>query len=121
MLASSITERIAYLFHLRGILHFVMTVVAVQEPHRLTNVGVELLRIRPHQISRLGYPTLLVWPQGLSNHKSTPCRSRSAAISQYFSSISIPIPRLPRSLQARRVVPLPMKGSRTVCAPVHSI
>src|SRR6056300_361333 len=51
MLASSITERIAYLFHLRVILHFVMTVVAVQEPHRLTNVGVELLRIRPCQIS----------------------------------------------------------------------
>ena len=37
-----------------------------------------------------------------------------AAISQYFSSISIPMAFRPRSLAARRVVPEPMKGSRIV-------
>ena len=37
-----------------------------------------------------------------------------AAISQYFSSISIPIALRPKSLAARKVVPLPMKGSRMV-------
>ena len=45
---------------------------------------------------------------------STSCCSRRAAISQYRSSISIPIARRPKSFAARNVVPLPMKGSRMV-------
>src|SRR6185437_9011817 len=49
------------------------------------------------------------------NHSGrTFCASLFAAISQYFSSISIPMARRPKSFAALRVVPLPMKGSRTV-------
>src|SRR3990172_4952857 len=44
---------------------------------------------------------------------STSCRSRFAAISQYRSSISMPMARRPRSLAARSVVPEPAKGSST--------
>lgn len=47
-----------------------------------------------------------------SSRGSTSCDSRVAAISQYFSSISMPIARRPKSLAARSVEPLPMNGSR---------
>ena len=43
----------------------------------------------------------------------TSCRSRSAAISQYLSSTSIPTHFRPLSFAARRVDPEPMKGSRS--------
>ncbi|KKN31841.1 hypothetical protein LCGC14_0819650 [marine sediment metagenome] len=44
-----------------------------------------------------------------------------AAISQYFSSISMPMALRPRSLAALSVVPEPMKGSRMVSpAPVKA-
>src|ERR1035441_10272481 len=40
------------------------------------------------------------------------CLSRSTAMAQYFSSISIPMARRPSCFAATSVVPLPMKGSR---------
>src|SRR5690606_30685254 len=43
----------------------------------------------------------------------TPCASRCAAISQYRSSISMPMARSPNSFAATSVEPLPMYGSRT--------
>ena len=46
-------------------------------------------------------------------NSSTSWLSRLAAISQYFSSISMPMALRPKSLAARSVVPLPMKGSTT--------
>ena len=42
----------------------------------------------------------------------TDCPRRFAAISQYFSSSSIPMARRPRFLAASKVVPEPMNGSR---------
>ena len=45
----------------------------------------------------------------------TPCSIRFAARSQYRSSISTPTALHPASLAARRVLPLPMNGSRTIC------
>src|SRR3990167_586861 len=51
---------------------------------------------------------------------NTSCSNRLAAISQYFSSISMPIALRRRSLAARRVVPLPMKGSRMTSASLEN-
>src|SRR5687768_12223654 len=45
---------------------------------------------------------------------NTSCPIRRAAISQYFSSSSMPMAFRPKSLAARSVVPEPMKGSRMV-------
>src|SRR5690606_30863893 len=47
---------------------------------------------------------------------STPCDSRSAAISQYASSISIPIARRPRFFAAINTLPEPANGSNTKSA-----
>lgn len=52
---------------------------------------------------------------------NTICWHLFAAISQYFSSISMPIHRRPRSWQARAVVPLPRKGSRTMLGTLSAL
>lgn len=72
---------------------------------------------------------MIIWPPSLEGRFPDPPKSKTswlnlvAAISQYFSSRSIPTADRPIALAATNVVPLPIKGSRTDFAsgkkPIH--
>jgi len=77
---------------------------------RICDAGIDTrIRQRPQRLDVVAADNLIDW----NIQNSTPCRSRSLAISQYSELISIPRYCLPISFAILGVVPDPENGSRT--------